>query len=581
MVRAALVFGIGLGLAGRPALAAPFTLVATAEPATLGSIDFPVTGPPAARRHFLRGMLALHSFWYEEAVDEFRAATAAAPDFAMGYWGEALTHYHPVWSEEDLAAARAALAKLPHALSVTAREAGFIDSARILFGAGSRAARWRGYADALGKMCERFPSDDEAATLHAVALLGAAMGERELDGGNPSFRPFAEAGAISLAVLAHNPQHPGAAHYVIHAFDDPEHAILALPAARRYAEIAPEAYHARHMPSHIFVQLGMWPEAIASNEAAWAASAAAVRRKVLDTSYHDFHSLSWLLSIRFELGQRRLAEEVLGRARDALARSHDPGRLPLFYSAMAGEYLLNTGDWRRTDELLGPLVAMASANVAPSAPSIQGEATMPGAARPKAASVSIGTCHSKAARAAQATVEAQALLAFLRGEAAVARHDATAVANGVETLARLEPRMEKAKAEAWQVRRLELLAGLAELRGKNADAAIALRKAITIDERTPHSGPAGDAPPRERLGDLLLRQGQAVTAAREFQRVLEIHPRRAQALLGAARALTAMGDAGADEAWSGLAAVWADADSDTPGVQEARSHAVRTTASSP
>jgi tetratricopeptide (TPR) repeat protein len=571
MVRA-LAFGIGLALATRAALAAPFTLAPAAPtPSNLGSIDFPVTGPPVARGHFLRGMLALHSFWYEEAADEFRAATAAAPDFAMGYWGEALTHYHPVWSEEDVLAARTVLAKLPHAPALSAREEAFIDSARLLFGAGTRAARWRGYADALGKLCERFPSDDEAATLHAVALLGAAMGERTLDGGNPSFRPFAQAGAIGLAVLGHNPQHPGAAHYVIHAFDDPEHAILALPAARRYAEIAPEAYHARHMPSHIFVQLGMWPEAIASNEAAWVASAAWVRRKGLDASYQDFHSLSWLLSIRFELGQRRQAEEVLGRAREALARSRVPGRLPLIYSSMAAEYLLTTEDWRRTDELLAPLTALTSS------PSARPE----GSASNSVPQAPLTTCHPAAERAAHAAAEARALIAFIRGEAAAARHDTAPVVNGVHLLAELEPKLTKGAVEVWQVRELELVARLAELQGKTAEAVAALRKAIAVDERMPPSGPAGDAPPRERLGELLLRQGQDVAAAREFQRVLEIHPRRARALLGAARAATAIGDAGADGAWSRLASVWADADSDTPGVQEARRHAVQKAARSP
>jgi hypothetical protein len=216
-------------------------------------------------------MLALHSFWYEEAADEFRAATAAAPGFAMGYWGEALTYYHPVWIQEDLAASGAAMAHLPSALRVDARERAFIDAARVLFGEGSRTLRWRHYADAMGDIYRNRPGDDEAASLYAIALLGAALGERQLDGQATTFRPFAEAGAIALSVMERNPLHPGAAHYAIHAFDDPEHAILALPAARRYASIAPAAYHAQHMPSHIFVQLGMWPEALASNESAWKA----------------------------------------------------------------------------------------------------------------------------------------------------------------------------------------------------------------------------------------------------------------------------------------------------------------------
>jgi len=216
----------------------------------LGRIEFPTTGPKIAQQHFLRGMLAMHSFWYDEALDEFRAATKVAPSFAMGYWGEALTYYHPVWESENLVASRAAMAKIPANAPLSDRERGFIDAAKILFGDGDRETRWQAYASALAKLHDSYPKDDEAATLYSVALLGT----RKRGHG---FRPFAEAAAVSLGVLAHNPDHPGAAHYVIHAFDDPEHAVLALPAARRYAQIAPEASHAQHMPSHIFVQLGM------------------------------------------------------------------------------------------------------------------------------------------------------------------------------------------------------------------------------------------------------------------------------------------------------------------------------------
>src|ERR1043165_5784096 len=144
------------------------------------------------------------------------------------------------------------------------------------------------------KVYKAYPDDLEAACFYSLSLLGTVRP------GDKGYRRQALAGAIALDVYQKNPDHPGAAHYIIHAFDDPEHAILALPAARRYALIAPEASHARHMPSHIFVQLGMWPEAVQSNEAAWAASDTWVKRKKLDVSYHDYHSLSWLMSILLE-----------------------------------------------------------------------------------------------------------------------------------------------------------------------------------------------------------------------------------------------------------------------------------------
>src|SRR4051812_28566785 len=171
--------------------------------APLGRVNFPTTGSEAAQKHFLRGLLALHSFWYEEARDEFVASTKAAPEFAMGYWGEALTWYHPVWEEEDVTREKAALGKLPASLDVTQRERMFIDAARLLVGDGEREPRWKRYAEAMRAVHLRYPDDDEAATLYAVSLLGAA-GRK-----NPGFKMQAEAGAIGLDVLAHNPDHPG------------------------------------------------------------------------------------------------------------------------------------------------------------------------------------------------------------------------------------------------------------------------------------------------------------------------------------------------------------------------------------
>src|SRR6478672_11427937 len=146
-------------LALTAALATP---VSAAPPrAQLGRIVFPVTGPPAAQRSFLRGMLAMHSFWYEEAREAFKAATTAAPDFAMGYWGEAMTYFHPVWTQEDLAASRAVLAKIPAQAKLDERERGLVDALRILVGEGDRHARWKAYAGALGRLHERFATDDE------------------------------------------------------------------------------------------------------------------------------------------------------------------------------------------------------------------------------------------------------------------------------------------------------------------------------------------------------------------------------------------------------------------------------------
>ena len=165
------------------------------------------------------------------------------------------------------------------------------------------------------KIYRDYPDDLDAAAFYSLSLLGLVRSE------DRSYRLQARAGAIALEVYQKNPNHPGAAHYIIHAFDDPDHAILALPAARRYAGIAPEAHHARHMPSHIFLQLGMWPEAAASNQSAWESSDAWMKRKKLSPNVRDYHSLHWLLYVHLQQGHYRKAEELLTLMKKTMSES--------------------------------------------------------------------------------------------------------------------------------------------------------------------------------------------------------------------------------------------------------------------
>src|ERR1044072_1904088 len=259
---------------------ATVTLTVRAHESQLGRVEFPTSGSKEAQAHFLRGLAALHSFWYEEAVEAFRESTKIDPDFAMGYWGEAMTYNHPLWSEQDINPARQVLMKIKDTAKMTDRERAYVDALRALYGQGDKPARDAAYSAAMEKIYLAYPEDLDAAAFYSLSLLGMA-------GGGKGYRLQAKAGAIALEVYQKNPNHPGAAHYIIHAFDDPDHAILALPAARRYASIAPEAHHARHMPAHMFLQLGMWPEAAASNEAAWESSDAWMKRKNLPLNVRD------------------------------------------------------------------------------------------------------------------------------------------------------------------------------------------------------------------------------------------------------------------------------------------------------
>src|SRR5262245_39701455 len=238
----------------------------TSKTGQLGTISFPTSAAPAAQAPFLVGVKALFNFEFDIAADAFLEAQKADPNFALGYWGEAMSYNHPLWAQQDLAKARKAMEKIAPTAAARAakapagKERMLVESLEVLFGgSGDKLTRDIAYADTMRRIHEKFSTDDEITTFYALALLGTARP------GDKSIRNAMQAAALSEAVFQRNPQHPGAAHYIIHSFDDPDHAILALPAARAYSKIAPAAAHALHMPSHIFVQLGMWDDVIASN----------------------------------------------------------------------------------------------------------------------------------------------------------------------------------------------------------------------------------------------------------------------------------------------------------------------------
>ncbi len=267
--------------------------VCAAQSPNLGRIDFPTSGGPEAQKHFIHGMLLLHSFEYADARDEFQAASKLEPHFAMAYWGEALTYTHPLWVQQDLVSARATLARLGPtkearlAFAPTEREKDFLRSVEALYGDGDKLTRDLAYAAALGKMHDKYPNDLEVASLYALALMGTCQYERQTP-------VYMRSAAIAEEVFAKNPEHPGAIHYLIHAYDDPVHAPLGLRAARVYGKVAGAASHAQHMPSHIFVALGMWDDVVAANIASAKTADDRVKAKGLSNSERSFHALLWL-----------------------------------------------------------------------------------------------------------------------------------------------------------------------------------------------------------------------------------------------------------------------------------------------
>src|SRR5437773_1487197 len=239
----------------------------SAQTPRLGTIDFPTSGAPAAQTQFIRGVLLLHSFEYQDAARAFREAQRLDSALALAYWGEALSYTHPLWNEQDLNAARAALQRLGptaaarRAQAPTLREQAYLDAVEILYGEGSKAERDTAYSTAMGRLVKRFPADREAKVFYALSLLGLNQGVRDVP-------TYLRAAAIVEPVFRENPNHPGAAHLLIHCYDDPSHAVLGLRAARAYSKIAPDAAHAQHMTTHIFLALGMWDEVVSQNEIA-------------------------------------------------------------------------------------------------------------------------------------------------------------------------------------------------------------------------------------------------------------------------------------------------------------------------
>jgi tetratricopeptide (TPR) repeat protein len=267
----------------------------------VGVVHFANSGAERAQPAFQRGLALLHSFEYAAARREFQHAEDLDPSFAMAVWGEALTYNHTLWHEQDTAAARAALAKLgptPEervARGRTPRERAYLSSLEKLYGPGDKTGRDAAYSAALGDLARRYPNDLDGKSLYALSLLGLSP-KRDV-------RTYMRAAAEAEEVYEVDKHHPGALHYLIHAYDDPVHAPLGLRAARLYAQVAPGASHAQHMTSHIFFALGLWDDAIKANENSVRVAQAQAE--------HAYHSLLWLEYAYLQIDERRAAAALV------------------------------------------------------------------------------------------------------------------------------------------------------------------------------------------------------------------------------------------------------------------------------
>lgn len=298
---------------------------------SLGSIDFPTSAQnPEAQAAFERGLLLLHSFEYDDARDAFQEARQLEPfDFPMAAWGETMTHNRPIWQQQDRDEGRSALTRLgdfPNGyddLEITERERHYLRTAHdLFFGEGDKQTRDDAFELAMAELAAAYPDDLDAQSLWALSILGTAHEGRD-------FATYMRAAAILEEVFAQNPEHPGAAHYLIHAYDDAIHAPLGLRPALVYDKIAPDASHALHMPSHIYLALGMWDETADMNERSFEAARANSERRGEPLNNHGWHALYWRTYAEAQRGDRAEVERLLELASglvtedpSVLARTH-------------------------------------------------------------------------------------------------------------------------------------------------------------------------------------------------------------------------------------------------------------------
>lgn len=511
-----------------------------------GRITFPTSGAPAAQAAFLTGVKALHNFEFDEAAAAFREARATDPSFAMAYWGEAMSFNHPLWAQQDTAAARKVLESLaPTAEGRLARaklpkEKAFFEAIQELYYApGDKLARDQAYSRAMARMYAAWPDDHEVAIFYALSLLGTVRP------GDAGFRRQALAAAISQKVFQDNPQHPGAAHFLIHSFDDPDHAPLGLPAARAYAKIAPSAAHALHMPSHIFVQLGMWQEARASNIDAYKAAVALNTRMNLQEGREDFHTLSWLAYANSMLGRFDEARQNIELARQAAARNPNNRAVQSGYLGMRARYISDSGQWEKIALPAPPTPAAGDHAAMPQMPGMDG-----GAAPANWIYI--------------AGVSAARLGDLATADAAEAQlKTITAQTPGGLTAFAARPNL---------VREKELGAYVRWARGQRSEALQLAKEAADIEKTmdAPSGPPEPMKPAFELYGELLLEAGRAKDAQAAFEQALLRTPKRTPSLLGLARAAAAAGDpATSRQCYQDLASM-PGAAKDSPAVLEAQ-----------
>lgn len=517
----------------------------------VGHVHMDTSCSPSGSADFDHALALLHNFWYARALEAFNTITHANPQCAMAYWGAAMTYNHPFWdapTQADEAAAWALVRKGVQATNKSPREKMYLAAVAALYneaGAGSKSERDEAYHNAMKAVFEKYP-DDETRLFYGLAILGT------IKEGAKGFERQGVAAKLFEEVYARNPQHPGVLHYLIHLYDDPEHAGDGLKAARAYAKVAAAVPHAQHMPSHIFTRLGYWEESAATNENAWRTSEEDVKRAGESGALRDFHALNYLQYAYLQLGRvrdaRRMVDIVMAQYEALPIRTTAPDtpelqsrhvrgrtiyalpdRVVYGYFDMLTRYIIETGNWQ--DALRVPLVAPSRDFVA-------------------------------------AKLQLEAMAAGKLGDAAAAK----AAAKKLVALSNEPDQHPFAKQIiTLQAKEAEVIAAHAARDTPGAiarmDEAVAIEDSISALSQPPYP----PIPAHELYGTLLMEMERPADAMKHFTETLRRTPGRPKAIYGIARAAEALGDTQtAIKRYVEFLELWKHADKDRPEIATAQ-----------
>lgn len=471
----------------------------------LGRVHFPISCNAASQDEFDRALAMLHSFWYEKAGETFSEVARREPSCSMAYWGMAMTLYHPLWERPDagvLKNGRAAMEKARLAGAKTDRERDYIAAMEAFYKddpALDYQSRSRAYEMAMEQLHRRYPEDREAGIFYSLALIASAQ---TLPADKTYAREKKAAGILNEALLKES-NHPGVAHYLIHAYDSPPLASLALDAARSYSKIAPSVPHALHMPSHIFTRLGLWQESIQSNIASEDAAKRFAVEMHMDGAWDEqLHAMDYLMYAYLQSAQDKQAKVILDELYQMSKVTPETPKVAYAFAAIPARYAIERRRWSDSASLK------------------MHHPDFPWSRFPWA----------------------EAIIQFASGIGAARSGDTVAAKQSVEKLATLKNRLIEAKDRYWanqvDIQQQSVSAWLAGAEKRKDEALRLMRSAAELEDATEKHPvtPGPIVPAREMLGDLLLELGEPGEALKEFEALLVVAPNRFGSLLGAARA---------------------------------------------